>query len=304
MKVDKKLHPIWIQKCKFKTYSLESDLTNEELVAELIKFASDPEKAQPGWDMKDVFELKKNEQYVYQYISFPKSRRVTENIGESYHNIDNIPVFFDFEEKLFFVGSSSTDKLIKIESKGFKPLINLTKISNFNYSGDFLYWLVCKYFFKEKLIDPNMSLENICVISSNSEISNYRDKVECSVDVIEYPQAKVLLALGDTLSILRIQSKYFGKIIEFIIQNDGRIDLLYHDDMDEDDLGVKYECVKNTHKMVQLAYNKYLSECHKNEELKKGWYSKKAEFKVSLITKIINHLTGIKSQVMEKYQLI
>jgi len=304
MKIDKRLHPVWVQKCKFKAYSLELVLTPRELISELIRFSSDPEKAQPGWDMKDVFELVKNEKYVYQYISFPKSRRVTENIGESYHNIDNIPVFFDFNEKLLFVGSSSSDKLAKIESKGFKPLLNLTKISNFNYSGDFLYWLVCKYFFKEKLIDPNMSLENICVISSNSEISNYRDKVECSVDVIEYPQAKVLLALGNSLSTLRIQSKYFGKIIEFIIQNDGRIDLLYHDDMDEDDLGVKYECVKNTHEMVQLAYNKYLSECHTDEKSKSGWESRKAQFKVSLITKIIDHLTNIKTQIMKKFQQI
>lgn len=265
--------PIWTNGISFKAYSPDQKLSYSNLREKLLLSSGDIKNKKNGWLASKPFDEWNDKKAVcFEYIKFLKNGNVSRLSGTPQYQSDGSGVIFDFESNIIMPTTSSSQKLAgMIERQSFKAIKTLTEISEYSYSGDFLYWLAYRYESEKGNISERLTINDISSIRGFNESDSFSDHVTANTNVTKYIQSQILLGMFAGLSQIHISIKSKNKNYDFHLRYDGRVIVTKPDNLET--LQEKYEYAKVVHKIIQDSYSEYKSFVEKGT-----WTDLKKEF--------------------------
>lgn len=251
--------PIWTKGISFKAYSPDQKLTYSDLQRELLLFSGSIKNKKNGWLASKPFDEWDDKKYVcFEYIKFLRNGNVSRLSGNYQYQSDGSGVIFDFENNMIMPTTASSQKLARmIERQAFKAIKTLTEISEYSYSGDFLYWLAYRFESENGNLSENLIIKDIISIRGFNEGDSISDHVTANTNVTKYIQSQILLGLFEGLSQIHITIESKNKIYDFHLRYDGRVIVTTPDNLET--LQEKYKYAKEVHRIIQDSYSEYKS---------------------------------------------
>jgi len=252
--------PIWTRGINFKAFRTSQKYTYASLHTNLSQHTFNPSRKKAGWKTDPTYLSPDSKLACFEYIYFKKNSRATNYHESQIYVPDGAGVMFDLQNDLIIPTITSNQKLNNIFiKKAFEPVRNITGISGFEYSGDFLFWLAYKHMSEKQEIIPNIKIEDITIISSGRDYVNLFDSIRATTDVTQHPESQVILGISGYLNSIYISIKKDNSTYNFNLIKDGRIQASQRDELTE--IPQKYVYSKEIHDVLQklnLAYQEFV----------------------------------------------